>query len=174
MNETYPIHYPQFYTATIIDWKHLLLDNQHKDIIIDSLKFLVADKRIILNAFVIMSNHIHLIWQPTFAYTPSDIQASFMKHTAKELKRSLAGKDAAALEAYKVNKYNRTYQFWKREPLSIELRTHAVYMQKLEYIHYNPVKAGLCVNPEDYYYSSAKFYHIGIDDFGMLTHYSGN
>jgi len=174
MNTTYPIEYPQFFTATIIDWKHLLLDNRHKDIIIDSLKFLVAEKRIILNAFAIMSNHIHLIWQPTFAFTLSDIQASLMKHTAKELKRSLADKDAAALDTYKVNNHNRTYQFWKRESLSIELRTHAVFIQKLEYIHYNPVKAGLCINPEDYYYSSAKFYHTDIDDFGMLTHYLGD
>jgi hypothetical protein len=49
-----------------------------------------------------------------------------------------------------------------------------VFDQKLEYIHYNPVKAGLCIYPEEYHYSSAKFYHTGIDDFKMLTHYSGN
>jgi hypothetical protein len=39
--------------------------------------------------------------------------------------------------------------------------------------HYNPVKAGLCINPEDYYYSSARFYATGIDSFGMLAHYAG-
>ena len=97
-----------------------------------------------------------------------------MTHTAKQFKRSLANKDAAALEPYKVNKYDRMYQFWKRESLSIKLRTHAVYMQKLEYIHYNPVKAGLCIHPEDYYYSSATFYLNGVDDFGMLRHYLGD
>jgi len=43
-------------------------------------------------------------------------------------------------------------------------------MQKLEYIHRNPVKAGICEFPEDYKYSSAKFYLTGIDDFGFLTH----
>jgi len=70
-------------------------------------------------------------------------------------------------------KKGQKYQIWKRRPLSIELRTPAVFDQKLEYIHYNPVKAGLCINPEDYYYSSARFYHDGTDDFGILTHYSG-
>ena len=45
---------------------------------------------------------------------------------------------------------------------------------KLEYIHYNPVKAGLCELPEDYYYSSAKLYQDGTNSFGMLKHYSGN
>jgi putative transposase len=62
MKQTYPIYYPQFFTATILEWKHLLADDTHKDIIINNLKFLVKEKRIILNAFVIMSNHMHLIW----------------------------------------------------------------------------------------------------------------
>jgi putative transposase len=114
--------------------KHLLANDTHKDIIINSLQFLVKEKRIILNAFAIMSNHIHLIWQPTFAFTPSDIQASFMKQTAKQLKLALGKSDAAALQDFKVNKYDRNYQIWQRDSLSIELRTHAVFLQKLEYI----------------------------------------
>ena len=56
---------------------------------VEGLKFLVADNRVELNAFVIMSNHIHLIWQPISRFSPSNIQASFMKFTAKQLKRSL-------------------------------------------------------------------------------------
>lgn len=174
MQPNFPIEYPQFYTATILEWKHLLADDKHKDILINSLQFLVNDKRIILNAFVIMSNHIHLIWQPTFHFTLTDTQSSFMKYTAQQLKRSLSDGDKAMLEEFKVNMYDRDYQIWKREPLSVELRTHDVFMQKLEYIHYNPVKAGLCINPEDYHYSSAKFYYNGIDSFKMLTHFSGN
>ena len=74
------------------------------------------------------------------------------------------------MEQFKVNVKDRSYQFWERNSLSVELRSSKVFMQKLEYIHYNPVKAGLCINPEDYYYSSAKFYATGVDDFGMLTH----
>jgi len=174
MKTTYPIYWPQFYTATIYQWKHLLTEDKHKDIIIESLKFLVLEKRIVLNAFVIMSNHIHLIWQPLFGFTPSDIQASFMKYTAQQLKRSLGKANTNMLAGFKVNKYDRTYQIWKREALSIELITPAVFDQKLEYIHYNPVKAGLCSYPEEYKYSSAKFYNDGTDSFKMLTHYSGN
>lgn len=62
----------------------------------------------------------------------------------------------------------------KREPLSIELISIDLFKQKLEYLHYNPVKAGLCQNPEDYYYSSARFYHDGLDSFKMLTHFTCN
>jgi putative transposase len=170
---TYAEHWPQFYTATINNWQHLLEEDKHKNIIVDSLKFLVTEKRIELNAFVIMSNHIHLIWQPLFGFTPTDIQSSFMKYTAQQFKRTLTKNNIEALAIFKVNKYDREYQFWKRDSLSIELISHAVFEQKLDYIHYNPVKAGLCVNPEDYYYSSARFYYDGIDNFGILTHYSG-
>ena len=171
---TYAEHWPQFYTATINNWQHLLEDDKHKDIIIDSLIFLVTEKRIELNAFVIMSNHIHLIWQPMFGFTPTDIQSSFMKYTAQQLKRSLTKNNTEALASFKVNKYDREYQFWKREPLGIELISPAVFEQKLDYMHYNPVRAGMCISPEYYYYSSARFYYDGIDSFGMLTHYSGN
>ena len=174
MNQLYPVHWPQFYTATIYEWKQLLLQDQYKEIIIESLKFLVADKRIELNGFVIMSNHIHLIWQALPGFTPEDNQASFMKYTAQQMKKMLTIDDPVFLEEFKVNKYDRTYQLWKREPLGTELFTPSVLLQKLEYIHNNPVRAGLCTYPEEYHYSSAKFYEKGIDDFGMLTHYMGN
>ena len=174
MKQSYPEYWPQYFTSTIYEWKHLLSDSNNKNILIDSLKFLVDQKRIVLNAFVIMSTHFHSIWQPSFGFTPTDIQASFLKHTAKELKRSMEFNNPELLDAFVVNKADRKHQIWKRRPLSVELRTPAVFNQKLEYIHYNPVRAGLCSNPEAYYYSSARFYHDGRDDFGILTHYSGN
>ena len=127
MKTSYPEYWPQFYTATIYKWQHLLADDKHKDTIVDSLKYLVNDKRIELNAFVIMSNHIHLIWQPMFGFTPSDIQSSFMKFTAQQLKQSLTKNNTGTLSKHKVNKYDREYQFWKRESLAIELISPAVF-----------------------------------------------
>ncbi len=56
-------HPPQFFTATILEWKHLLKHDEYKQIVIDSLLFLKKEGSIIVNAFVIMPNHIHLIWQ---------------------------------------------------------------------------------------------------------------
>ncbi len=55
--------------------------------------------------------------------------------------------------------------------MSINLWTKEVFMQKMEYIHYNAVSAGLCVYPENYKYSSARFYETGQDEFGFLTHW---
>jgi putative transposase len=170
MPALYPEYWPQFFTATILEWKPLLQQDKYKDEIVKSLQFLVHQKRIRLYAFVIMNNHMHLIWQPLPGQTLQTIQHSFLKHTAQEIKINLHHSNKNLLEQFKVNAKDRSYQFWERNSLSIELRSSKVFMQKLEYIHYNPVKAGLCINPEDYYYSSAKFYDTGIDDFGMLTH----
>lgn len=73
MNPEHTIHAAQYFTATIHEWRNALSEDNHKDIIIDSLQFLVNDKRIELNAFVIMSNHIHLIWQALPGFTPPAI-----------------------------------------------------------------------------------------------------
>ena len=75
------------------------------------------------------------------------------------------------LERFYVGAKDRKYQFWERNPLSIDLWTKEVFMQKMEYIHYNPVAAGLCTFPEEYKYSSARFYQSGEDEFGFLTHW---
>ena len=174
MKTYYSVEWPQFYTATIYEWRHLLLQDDFKNIITGSLQFLVTNKRIVLNGFVVMSNHIHLIWQVQQGFTHADVQLSFMKYTSQQMKRLLTKENPAMLEQYKVNKVDRDFQFWKRESLSIELFTPAVFYQKLDYIHNNPVRAGLCNYAEEYYYSSAKFYKDGIDNFGMMTHYAGD
>ena len=150
MKTEYPFHATQFFTATIYEWQPVLADDQFKNIIIESLQFLVDKKRIELNAFVIMNNHIHLIWQAMDDFTPSVIQASFMKYTAQQIKRSLIKNNSDMLANFKVNKYDRDYQIWKRGPLSIELITESLFIQKLEYIHYNRVIAGLCNTAEEY------------------------
>ena len=112
MNSEYTVYAAQYFTATIYEWQAVLADDSHNDIIID----LVNDKRIELNAFVIMSNHIHLIWQALTGFTPSGVQASFMKYTAQQIKRSLAKDNSDMLTGLKVNKYDSEYQIWKREP----------------------------------------------------------
>ena len=168
--EKYPIYWPQFYTSTILEWKALLKPAKYKDIIIQSLQHLTTKKKITLYAFVIMDNHIHLIWQAIGDKTPVQIQHSFMKYTAQQIKFDLLQNHPTVLDKFRVNAKDRTYQFWERNSLGIELYSHDVFMQKLAYIHWNPVKAGRCSLPEEYYYSSARFYHTGIDDFNMLTH----
>ena len=73
------------------------------------------------------------------------------------------------MATFKVNKYDCEYQIWKMEPLGVELRTTDVFNQKLNYIHENPLRAGLCKNPEDYYYSCVRYNLDGTNSFNILT-----
>jgi len=56
------------------------------------------------------------------------------------------------------NSNNKTYQFWQQDNRPIELSTNEMLDQRLEYIHQNPVKAGIVYEPEHYVYSSAMDY----------------
>ena len=169
MNFPYPTEWPQFFTATIYEWNHLLKADENKNIIVNSLQYMTDRKMITLQALVIMSNHVHFIWQPCFGFKTSNIQSSFTKYTSSRLLKNLKANSLDELEKYRVNKYDRMFQIWKREPLSIELFSPDVFYQKLNYIHENPLSAGLCKSAEDYFFSSARFYFSGIDEISMLT-----
>jgi REP element-mobilizing transposase RayT len=163
--------YPQFFTATILEWKRLLKPEKYKQIIIESLRFMVDDRRIVVFAFVIMDNHIHLIWQMRDEMKTADVQRDFLKYTAQKIKQDLQRHHCKVLAMFEVHAKDRRYQFWERNALSIELRTEKVFLQKLKYIHENPVRAGMCKYAEQYKFSSARFYENQIDDFGFITHY---
>ena len=149
----------------------LLRPDKYKDIIISSLRFLVNNKRVKVFAFVIMENHIHQIWQMMPDNKPEAVQRDFLKYTAQRIKRDLQKNHPNVLEHYKVAAKDREYQFWERNALSVELRSHPVFMRKLEYVHWNPVKAGMCKLPEAYKYSSALLYEVGKESWDFLSHY---
>ena len=166
-------YYPQFFTATILEWKYLLKPDKYKNIITDSLDFLVTEKRAAVYGFVIMPNHMHLIWHIAEGHKREDVQRDFLKYTAQQIKFDLIEQHPALLEKFKVGARDRTYQIWERNPLSISLFSKNVFLQKLDYIHNNPVNAGLCSLPEEYIYSSASFYINEDKRWSFLTHYEG-
>ena len=157
-----------FWTATIRNWHPLLQSNDEKKLIIDSLKILSERGLITVYAFVIMPNHIHLIWQLNKDNGKESAKGSFLKFTAHEFKKKL--KITGGLEKYKVLAANKAYEFWQRDSLGIEIWSRKVAVQKLDYIHANPVSGKWQLSKDDvsYYYSSARFYEYGMDEFGFL------
>ena len=84
---------------------------------------------------------------------------SFLKYTAQHMKSDLKQINPELLQRFRVDAKDRQYQFWERNPLSLDLFTEPVFKQKPNYIHENPIKekclpvgiAGkLAVNPEEY------------------------
>lgn len=159
-----------FFTATILEWKQLLKQEKYQVIIIKSLRHLVNTERIYLNGFVLMNNHIHILWQIREGHTRAAVQRDFLKYTAQQMKRDLLKNHPDVLAHFAVNAKDRKHQIWERNALSVSIWTEAVFYQKLAYIHQNPVRAGLCTLPEDYFYSSAAFYLGGSDNFGIVRH----
>ncbi len=163
-----------FFTATNLNWLKLLEDDEHKHIVVNSLKFLSDNKRVKIMGFVIMPNHIHLIWQILEPHKKEDVQRDFLKYTAQQIKFSLIKKDSPFLDDILVNAIDRRYQLWERNPLWFELDNDVTLLQKLNYIHNNPLqeKWRLADSAENYLFSSAQFYHLETRNFDFLVHYS--
>ena len=162
-----------FFTATILQWKHLLKKDEYKKIIIECLQFLYSKDKIRVYAFVIMPNHIHLVWKILNDNNYSDIQRDFLKFTARKIISDLKINQPDVLKNFYVGAKDREYQIWERNPLSIEIISQNVAEQKINYIHKNPLaeKWRLADEPQKYKYSSAKYYYEEIDEFGFLDNY---
>jgi putative transposase len=162
-------HLPSFLTAVCYDFKMLLANEKNKLIVINSLKYLVEAGEIVINGYIIMDNHFHIIWHAIGNKTNEQLQRSLLKFTADEIKKDLKTNNKQFLAEFLVNKKDRNYQFWKRDSIQIDLYSEKFFRQKLTYIHDNPVKEGLCALPEEYLYSSAKFYETGFDKWGLMN-----
>ncbi len=102
-----------------------------------------------------------------------ETEQSFMKYTAQIILKELRNNHTQVLDLFKVNARDRMHQVWERNPLSVSLFNRNIFLQKLDYIHNNPVHAGLCKLPEDYKYSSGSFYIKADKCWDFLTHYEG-
>lgn len=167
----YRTHY---LTLTIVGWADVFTRNHYKNIIVDSLAYCQREKGLIVYAYVVMSNHLHLM----VAANPSSkglsaIMGDFKKFTAKQIIKRITHQAESRREwllnlfAYhaKYNTNNSKYQVWIQDNRPIELVTPKWIIQKLNYIHLNPVRAGIVAKPSHYLYSSAANY---MGDSGML------
>ncbi len=66
-----------FWTATINQWQRLLWEDEYKNVILGSLEYLSNMGKIDVYAFVIMPNHIHLIWKTNGLNGKETPQGSF-------------------------------------------------------------------------------------------------
>ena len=74
----------EFFTVTCLNWQTLLKEDKHKQIILNSLTFLVKDERIWLYAYVIMPNHMHILWRKQNDWIEKNVQQNFLKYTGSD------------------------------------------------------------------------------------------
>lgn len=155
-----------FLTFTVVGWIDIFTRDTYREIIIESFEYCKREKGLILYAYVIMSNHIHIIVKTDSEKGLSAVIRDFKKFTAKkiisELNNNKESRRDWMLQLFKhyakSNKRNAEYQFWKQDNHPIELVSRKWIVQKLDYIHLNPVNGGWVDLTEDYKYSSARNY----------------
>jgi putative transposase len=164
MNDPHGVY---FITLTVVDWIDVFTRPQYKQIIIDALAFCQQNKGLNIHAYVIMTNHMHLmVSRKVDAPALSDILRDFKKFTAQQLIKAIqhpaeSRRDwmiALFKRAGSKNPNNTTYQFWIQDNHPVELYSMKFIIQKLNYIHDNPVRAGFVAHAHEYMFSSANVY----------------
>jgi REP element-mobilizing transposase RayT len=163
---------PHFITAAVVDWVDVFSRKKYQDCIIESLDFCIKNKGMILYGFVIMSNHIHLIIQSE-ENKLSDLIRDFKKFTAKTILNKIENGPESSADwmlkrfefACKSHTRNEKYQFWQYGSHPEEIFSEKFMWSKLDYIHMNPIRAGIVSKASHYSYSSASNY---VNDEGII------
>jgi len=164
-------HAVYFLTFTVVGWIDIFSRQSYRDIVIESFKYCQLKKGLHLHAYVIMSNHIHLIVSVDDDFTVSDFIRDCKKFTSTRILDAIENSGVESRRDWMLHQFkyyaslhtrNEKYQLWEQDNHPIELESPAFTQQKIDYIHQNPVAAGLVYRAEDYIYSSASNY-AGLD-----------
>jgi len=159
-----------FVTDTVVDWVDIFTRPIFKHIIIESLQYCQKEKGLVIYAWVLMTNHMHMIVSATGINKVSDIMRDFKKFTSKEILRTLLKEPTESRREWMLNRFEyagkndekiKNYRFWQEGNDAQEIYLNDYFNQKLNYIHQNPVAAEIVNRAEDYRYSSAIDYAGG-------------
>jgi putative transposase len=125
--------------------------------LLSSLQFCEAQKDLKIYTWVILDNHLHAI---LFAPDLSRVLTDLKRHTARRIVEQLQTENCAwllhQLQHFRAaHKIDSEYQLWQEGSHPQAILSDEIMLQKLEYLHNNPVKRGLVASPEHWLYSSA-------------------
>lgn len=157
-----------FLTFQIVNWIDIFTRQRYRDIIVQSFNYCIENKGLIVYAWVIMSNHVHCILRSKDNNLADTIR-DFKSHTSKQIIKSIneqweSRRDWMLVQFKQMGlAKGQQHQVWTHEnhAILIAANQHHMLQTKLNYIHQNPVRAGIVANAEEYIYSSAKQYYTG-------------
>ena len=164
----YKPHATYFLTTTVTGFTHLLNREALAQIVVDNVAFYVRDFGVQLHGFVIMPNHLHLLVTMGQTGNVSQFMGRLKERSAKQIidwcqehdERTLLEIFSASARRYR---HDHRYQVWQARFDDVVIATPEMFTTKLHYIHNNPVQEGwsLCSVPEEYQFSSARYYARG-------------
>ena len=152
-----------FMTVTVEGWGDVFTRIEYKEEVVQSLKYCQEHKGLERYAWVVMTNHLHLIAKAGDADV-GKVMWAFKSYSAKRMpddirsnpKESRRERMASTFEFLsRKRKKDSQATFWRTGIHPVELYSYDVICQKVNYIHENPVRAGIVTKPEHYLYSSA-------------------
>jgi REP element-mobilizing transposase RayT len=155
-----------FISFVVVNWIDLFIRDEYKHIMLDSWRHCQQHKGLEIYGWCMMTSHIHMIIG-THGDKLENIMRDMKKHTSVALRKAIEQHPGESRKEWmlwmmtragKENSQNTNFQLWQQDNHPIELFNNKVTHQKLDYIHYNPVVAGIVEKPEDYLYSSARDY----------------
>jgi REP element-mobilizing transposase RayT len=156
-----------FITFSVVGWIDVFTRSVYRDILFDSIRYCQSQKGLLLHAWCLMTNHIHLL-AAARQNNLSDVLRDFKRFTSKQLVTAIENNVTESRRDWMLpifkdhgskNLRNTGCQFWRQDNHPEECYSSWFTRQKLNYIHYNPVKAGIVELPEQYLLSSARDYH---------------
>jgi len=160
-----------FVTVNTIEKLNLFTDTKCREVFIQVLDELRNELKYKLLGYVIMLNHIHLLIQlrvgsdsfekkrvGSDSFEPNKPEANSFEPTRSDI--SYVVKRIKEASARKRNTYlKRSGKFWQKGFYDFNIYSEEKFVQKLNYIHNNPVQAGLINNPKDWLYPSFQNYY---------------
>ncbi len=155
-----------FVTTTVVNFARVFKEDKYCDILIHNIKHYQQRYEFRIFGYVIMPSHFHWVVEvePKSGLI-SDVMRDMKKYSAWDLMEALEndGRDELLrLFILGANGFqDQKRKLWMRRFDDEVIRNIGMLRTKLEYIHNNPVKAGMVENPQDYKYSSARNYVLG-------------
>lgn len=154
-----------FITTTVVNFQNIFsYGDAYNNILLNSLKHLINEHKALLIAFVFMPSHIHLIINMPEGESISDLMRDFKKYTSTKIRQQLENDGSIkAVEMLRKNAAGKkqVFKLWKDRFDDLVITSVKTLRLKIEYIHDNPVRAGLVESAVDWKYSSAKNYLLG-------------
>jgi len=147
-------------TSSIVEGIPLFKDPKIVKHVLEGLNFLQIERKVEINAYVIMENHMHLIAKGEgLAKHIKNFKAFTAHQIIKYLNENSKFKTLHLLRrGKKSHKVESSYQVWQEGSHPKQLFKYEIMAQKIKYIHYNPVKRGYVDDPVHWRYSSARNY----------------
>ena len=177
MSRNYKFHNPEglyFISFAVVCWLDVFTRNTYKDLFIESLVFCQKNKGLEIHAWCIMSSHVHLVFRSIKGQKPELLIGDLKRFTSKIIVKSIQENPRESSKEFLLDFFKKeaekssnvkNYQFWRHDNKPIELWSTKVIQEKINYIHQNPVEAGLVFKAENYMYSSAIDY---VGENGLL------